>query len=644
MEINSQIKVTKIARDKHTKQLEIETDKLEASSRVKRNEIIQDIEKCEQTIKEKVEKAKGFSLEAVELGNQVNQLAERKKNLEFDLAELKRRKDIAEKNIKNLESQRGDKMKAYGHRMPQVLAAIRQETRWEKRKPIGPFGSTIELIEPDFANVLESVLNKSLNGFVVESFNDKNLLYKILSNHQMKGVPVFVSEYDLFDYSSGEPDPKYLTVARAIKFNDEWVKRQLITMNKIEKMLLMKNREHADKIMYNRPRNIDLCFTSEGHKVGGKRGMKTETVEVYRGTPRFQKDVDSAISYERSIIQEATAVYEEKHNEWREVNSEMKRHENQQKECVRSEMAIKRDIAGLESTIAQKKDNLKEEDPVDLNIFHDDIKECDDKIKRYAGQFQVIQTQLDEVRKSVVEIIKQMKVLQGRETERYNASETFRMKITKVENLKSKITAHLEELNIKTQTFKVRYERSKNLYMDTLRLVENWIAQSAEDYPERTETKRKTDVIQQEIRHLEALAQESEKQAGMSLKEAKEQTYITMKEYEDAKKVIDGLGKIHKSIAKMLAARIEKWEAFRAYISLAAKSYFSYYLNSRGDEGSLRFSHQAKRLDIRVSTGDQYSKGPRQKDSRSLSGGEKSFSQISLLLSLWQSISSPLIW
>lgn len=79
-------------------------------------------------------------------------------------------------------------------------------------------------------------------------------------------------------------------------------------------------------------------------------------------------------------------------------------------------------------------------------------------------------------------------------------------------------------------------------------------------------------------------------------------------------------------------------------MSLSAKHYFSYYLHLRGDEGSLRFNHNLKKLEIRVSTGDQYSKGSRQKDSRSLSGGEKSFSQISLLLSLWQSISSPIIW
>ena len=42
-----------------------------------------------------------------------------------------------------------------------------------------------------------------------------------------------------------------------------------------------------------------------------------------------------------------------------------------------------------------------------------------------------------------------------------------------------------------------------------------------------------------------------------------------------------------------------------------------------------------------VATGDQFQKGTRHKDSKSLSGGEKSFSQISLLLSLWQGIASP---
>ena len=47
-------------------------------------------------------------------------------------------------------------------------------------------------------------------------------------------------------------------------------------------------------------------------------------------------------------------------------------------------------------------------------------------------------------------------------------------------------------------------------------------------------------------------------------------------------------------------------------------------------------------LSIQVQTDDQQSTQTREKDPRSLSGGEKSFATICLLLSLWESIGCPI--
>jgi chromosome segregation ATPase len=96
------------------------------------------------------------------------------------------------------------------------------------------------------------------------------------------------------------------------------------------------------------------------------------------------------------------------------------------------------------------------------------------------------------------------------------------------------------------------------------------------------------------------------------------------------------------TMTKALHDRMEKWQRFLMYISLRAKSYFIYYMHRRGDSGKLNFNHRKQRLEVQVATGDQFQKGTRHKDSKSLSGGEKSFSQISLLLSLWQGIGSPI--
>ncbi|KAI9494815.1 hypothetical protein BDB00DRAFT_761332, partial [Zychaea mexicana] len=88
-------------------------------------------------------------------------------------------------------------------------------------------------------------------------------------------------------------------------------------------------------------------------------------------------------------------------------------------------------------------------------------------------------------------------------------------------------------------------------------------------------------------------------------------------------------------------ARMDPWTLFRMYISLSATGQFTYFMHKRGYNGYLKFNHDKERLDVRVSTSDQLKRGTRHKDSTTLSGGEKSFSQISLLLSLWEGISSP---
>ena len=55
------------------------------------------------------------------------------------------------------------------------------------------------------------------------------------------------------------------------------------------------------------------------------------------------------------------------------------------------------------------------------------------------------------------------------------------------------------------------------------------------------------------------------------------------------------------------------------------------------------FNHSEGTLTLRVQTDDQLqTEGQKDKDPRSLSGGEKSFSTICLLLSLWDSIGCPL--
>ncbi|GAA5800817.1 hypothetical protein HPULCUR_006256 [Helicostylum pulchrum] len=642
-EINNLIKNTKVTKESHERNLKAETDKLEATTKVKRDEIVEQIEKAQAKMEERIKKAKQFRIDHDEIGKEISQTKEKRQRIVRELNEIRNKKEELINLVSNLEAQRGDRMRAYGRNMPQVLDHINRESRWKTRKPVGPLGATLTLLKPQYADTLEMFFKKTLNAFVVECFEDKHLLFSILSRHNMGSTPIIVAERDMFDYSAGEPDEKYLTILRALRFEDEFVKRQLIISSKIEKTLLMEDRARADEVMLTQPRNIHLCFTSGGHKVGSRTGMNTESLDAYRGPPRFQTDVEGKIRQIKDNIHDFEKALRDLGIVAKEITETIAELEKRQRACRSNENNAEKEIKNIERYIEGKEDALKEDDPVDLTIFEEDIKSCVEKIKNYVQQFTSINSQRIQILEEAKEIIKKLKIISQKELGRDEALDEYRVRVGKLHEIKKKLNETLDTLNSEKQTLKARYESRKTHLAEANNLVQQWIQQAAEDYPDRVDTERTPHQIEKEIKRLEKLGTDKENEMGMSLEELEGVTIGILNEWNEAKKTVHEMETLSRSLKKTLEKRIRKWGQFRDYMSLSAKAYFSYYLHLRGDEGTLKFNHQTKKLDIRVSTGDQYSKGSRQKDSRSLSGGEKSFSQISLLLSLWQSISSPII-
>lgn len=87
--------------------------------------------------------------------------------------------------------------------------------------------------------------------------------------------------------------------------------------------------------------------------------------------------------------------------------------------------------------------------------------------------------------------------------------------------------------------------------------------------------------------------------------------------------------------------RKRRWGLFQRYISARARAQFTWMMSERAFKGRLRLEHTRKppELIIEVQPGQEETgnRGP-----KTLSGGEKSFSTICLLLSLWEAMGSPI--
>lgn len=69
--------------------------------------------------------------------------------------------------------------------------------------------------------------------------------------------------------------------------------------------------------------------------------------------------------------------------------------------------------------------------------------------------------------------------------------------------------------------------------------------------------------------------------------------------------------------------------------------YFTHFLHQRDYEGTIKFNHEKERLDIEVKVDRHTNESRSTKNTKALSGGERSFTTVCFIMSLWEAIEAP---
>ncbi|KIK94054.1 hypothetical protein PAXRUDRAFT_478960 [Paxillus rubicundulus Ve08.2h10] len=166
--------------------------------------------------------------------------------------------------------------------------------------------------------------------------------------------------------------------------------------------------------------------------------------------------------------------------------------------------------------------------------------------------------------------------------------------------------------------------------------------QRAEEFCPRVENPRKVVEVQRLLTSVEAALEERERRHGATVEEMTIEVNKAKADLDNVETDLRSLAALNNALKKSLLLRLDRWHEFRRHIALRCKLVFQCHLSERGYYGKVLFDHVNQTLQLKVQTDDQTLTQGRDKDPRSLSGGEKSFSTICLLLSLWDSIGCPI--
>uniref|UniRef100_A0A8C2H5E9 Structural maintenance of chromosomes protein 6 n=1 Tax=Cyprinus carpio TaxID=7962 RepID=A0A8C2H5E9_CYPCA len=201
----------------------------------------------------------------------------------------------------------------------------------------------------------------------------------------------------------------------------------------------------------------------------------------------------------------------------------------------------------------------------------------------------------------------------------------------------------------RSELHKKHYEENRKAHVDMIETLKTnlnvkdqelqaSIAKASEICPKRLDVRRTAKSLDSEISRLRHKINTQQDQHG--------HRDIIVRQYHEAKenfsniaRQVKGLEAFIRQLTDIMNTRHNVYTKMRMYLSVRCKYYFNLMLSQRGYIGKMTFDHKNDTLSISVLPGEGGKANL--SDMRSLSGGERSFSTVCFVLSLWGIAEGP---
>ncbi|KAL1867842.1 hypothetical protein VTK73DRAFT_3923 [Phialemonium thermophilum] len=585
-------------------------------------------------------------------------LREAKRNLgeRVQLVQQKQQEITAvEQKIQNLKNGQGSIYDAYEPALPKLVKMIEAESRFEN-KPIGPVGTHIQLLNPIWSSIIETTLGSNLNAFVVTSRHDQNVLQGLMKRAGTRSCPILIGNREPLNTSGKEPDTSFDTILRVLNFDNQLVRDQLIINNGIDQVILVPDRVKAEEVMFRgpAPRNVMACLTlhdgkrGEGLRLTNRGGSNFGTTPVVphpSQRPRMKTDSGSQLAILNETLQQLSTEFRELGSAKRLCQQEAHRIETEISRLVSQKKRSEQVLRNIQVEIDHIEGELDKFDGVDgrLQGFEEQMRQAQEDKALNGRQYGELVVQKQNAQQ-VTEACKQKLIGLKAQKKDYEARvEKARKKLERLNQLRSIVLTEKNELHAERDMLKQDRMRIASKCDRQAQQLQDFVRKAEQVSPERVHIPENETYSSVERAHaaLTLQIETAQKERGMSDAEVYEYAIRSKETYDQMRRDLKAIKDVNQGLKNTLFKRLEKWRNFQRHISAHSRSNFIYLLSERGFRGKLMLDHKNKRLAIQVEP-DRTEKRAAGRNTKTLSGGEKSFSSICLLLSIWEAMGSPL--
>ncbi|KAM7395372.1 hypothetical protein PAMA_006911 [Pampus argenteus] len=583
------------------------------------------------------------------LGQQIDQYQHACNRAKEEQGKMRREQEVLQKstetnrrNLQTMESSRSNRLRRFGEHMPTLLSAIQEAHKKGqfKHRPRGPLGYLISLKDPDLALAVEVCLKGQLQAFTCDNHEDEKVLQGLMHRVFPTGRrPVIITSQFLQHVHDTRRravnHPEYPSVLQALEIEDPVVANCLIDQRGIESILLIKNRTDARRVMQGRnpPQNCNQAFSREGDQIFTNRSYTAEQTRANY----LSGDVEEEIRHLQREMENQKAQANRFQQQMRKLDEDIKQNLGLQKRAHVEQKTTKDKATKLELELTDLQ-NVEEPQSEDLRPLEEDLQEIVSKTSSKRAECEEARAQTAKLKASYEKAEQEYKQHKDRLNTIVDEADLIKEELSKADQEVMKCKHHKKHYDEKRSAHLCNIQTQESTLESKEQDLQTSVSKAKEISPERLEIRRTARSLDSEISRLKVKITTQQEQQG-DREEVVRQYHEALENYKNMAQQMKNLNSFIKSLDSVMNHRLQVYAELRRFLSARCKYYFDSMLAQRGYTGSMTFDHKNETLSITVQPG-QGNKADLS-DMRSLSGGERSFSTICFVLSLWAITEAP---